>query len=104
MEAVRALYTPDPTEAEASSWGLTVAEASGPPVGVWPENWPAVQTFAAMGGQWRVGPGGVYALDYSALPAVRHLAGPRSEWPDTFEAIRAMEAEALEIMESRRKK
>lgn len=70
---------------------------------VWPENLPAVNTFIAMSTQWRTGAMGATGLDYNALPAVMRLAGlPRAEWPDAFEGVRIMEAEALKIMGERR--
>ena len=56
----------------------------------------AVNTFAAMGTQWRTGMGGATGLDYAALPAVLRLTGlPRAEWPDVFEGLRILEDEAL---------
>lgn len=49
--------------------------------------------------QWRTGMGGPTGLDYAALPAVMRLSEvPRSEWPDTFESLRVMEAEAMKVM------
>ncbi len=70
---------------------------------VWPENLPAVNTFIAMSTQWRTGAMGATGLDYNALPAVMRLSGlPRCEWPDAFDGVRIMEAEALKIMGERR--
>lgn len=48
--------------------------------------------------------GGPTGLDYGVLPAVlRMQAVPRAEWPDTFECLRVMEAEALRVMHPERK-
>lgn len=88
-----------PTAAEAASFGLTVAEASGEPLGVWPDNWTAVNVFIAMSTQWRSGGMGATGLDYNALPAVMRLSGVKpGERPDVFESIRILEDAALESM------
>lgn len=97
--AARALYTPGPSEAEAAAWGLTVQEASGPAVEVWPDNVQAINMFIAASTQWRVGLSGASGLDYSALESVLRMSGlPRKDWPPLFEDIRVMEDEALKTM------
>lgn len=76
-----------------------MAEASGPPVEVWPDNVQAVNTFIAMGTQWRVGMAGATGLDYAALPVVMRLSGVlAAERADVFDAVRTMEDAALETM------
>lgn len=71
-----------------------------PGIEVWPDNWLAVLVFAACGTQWRVGPGGPVGLDYSAIPVVMRLhAVPRADWRDTFDSLRVMEREALDVMQ-----
>lgn len=66
---------------------------------MWPDNLPAVNVLIAMSTQWRVGAAGPVGLDYNVLPAVLRLQGiPRSDWPDTFECVRVLEAEALTVM------
>jgi hypothetical protein len=93
---VRALYRKAPTLQEAQAWGLTLEEASGPPFEVWPDLMAAVNVFGAMQTQWRTGMAGATGLDYGALPAVMRLMGvPRADWPDTFDALRVLEDEAL---------
>ena len=68
-------------------------------VEVWPDNLSAVNTFIAMGTQWRSGAVGATGLDYAALPAVLRLTQiPRLEWPAVLDGLRIMEAEALKIM------
>jgi hypothetical protein len=68
-------------------------------VELWPDNLIPANVFISMGTQWRVGPGGVYGLDYNALPVVMDLlAVPATERADVFDAIRTMEDAALEEM------
>lgn len=64
-----------------------------------------MNTLIAMSTQWRLGPSGFpTGLDYTALPAVMRFAGvPRAFWPDTFECVRVMEAEAMAVMSEDRK-
>lgn len=73
-------------------------------IDVWPENWVALELFAALQTQWRIGMGGPTGLDYAALPAVmdlQHIAAP--ERPEVFESLRVMEAEALRVFAERQK-
>lgn len=93
------MYTPGPTEEEAATFGLTVEEASGPPVEVWEELATSINVFVAMSTQWRVGPAGATGLDYGALPAVMELLGvPHCARRDVFNDVRVMEDEALATM------
>lgn len=86
-------------------FGLTVEEATPPPFEVWPENWPAVSTFATLVTQWRMGGGGPIGLDYGAVPfALRMAAVKRSDWPEAFDGIRTMEDAALEHMRAQEEK
>jgi hypothetical protein len=72
-------------------------------VDVWPENWQAVQVFAACGTQWTVGMAGSTGLRYEALPFVFEMSGvDRAQWPELFDQIRACEAEALKLFAERR--
>ncbi|QQP96480.1 DUF1799 domain-containing protein [Lysobacter enzymogenes] len=67
-------------------------------VEILPDNLGAVRVFTALGTQWRVGNAGAIGLDYSTLPVVMRLLGVRrADWPDTFDSIRVMEAEALAV-------
>lgn len=72
---------------------------------VWPENWPAVQVFVACGTQWRrTGrEGRMCGLDYAAVEAVMRMLGT-PEPAATFGRVRAMEAEVLEVLSTRRRK
>lgn len=101
MEAAQALFTPGPTEAEAAAFGLTVEEASGPPVEVWPDNMGSVDVFIDLMTQWRrVGmTGAATGLDYTALPAVFAIRGiPKKRQSPIFDDIQVMEAAALEVL------
>ena len=75
-----ALYRPPPVKEAPTlepgfvAFGFTTSDlvdsedgAPEAPIEVWPDNVPAVNVFRVMGGQWRVGPAGPYALDYGAL-------------------------------------
>ena len=94
-----ALYTPDPTAAEAAAFGLTVAEAGPAPVEIWPDNVQTVNVFVAMSTQWRSGMGGATGLDYAGLPFVMRTCGVRHvDRADVFAGVRAMENEALTVM------
>lgn len=92
----------DPSAEEAASFGLTVEEASGPPIEVFEENLSTVNTFIALGTQWRVGPNGPTGMDYSAVLAVLQMNGtPRKAWREIFDGIRVMEDAALETIRAR---
>lgn len=74
-------------------------EASGPPVEIWPDNLRAVEVFSAIAMQWRVGPGGAYALDHSVIePTLRMMAVPSEDWPDIHAAILVMEPVGLQAI------
>lgn len=84
-------------------WGLTVEEASGPPVGIWPDNIAAVNVFVAMSTQWRTGFNGPTGLDYNALPVVMRMIGvPQKDRADAFDGVRTMEDAALEVMRKKK--
>jgi uncharacterized membrane protein len=93
------LYAKPPTKDEAAAFGLTVEEAGGPDVEVWPDNKKAVNTFIAMATQWRIGMNGATGLDYAALPFVMRRTGvTTAEHDDVFESLRIMEDAALETI------
>lgn len=77
--------------------GLNCTDDAAPPgCELWPEHAGPVGLFARMAGQWRMGPGGPVALDYTALPVVaRLLRLGRRALREAFEPLRVMEAEAL---------
>jgi hypothetical protein len=95
----RALYTAPPSAAEAAAFGLTVEEASGPDVEVWPDCLQSVNLFICVSTQWRNGYAGPTGLDYGCIPGVLRLMGiARHEWPLIFDDLRVLEAAALETM------
>jgi hypothetical protein len=66
---------------------------------VLPENWPTWKLFAEFNGQWRVGFGGAFALDYTPLfMRMEKLGLSDADWEHTFADIRLMEAAALDEM------
>jgi hypothetical protein len=88
-----------PSAEEAALFGLTVEEASGPPVEVWPDNFLPVNVFMSMTTQWRIGMNGVTGLDYSALePVMRMMGVSRKKWPEVFQDIGIMEGAAMETI------
>lgn len=91
------LFVPSPRPGEAKFWGMTEEEAT-PTAEVWPDNMQTVDVFTRCMGQWRVGFGGPYALDYNVFPIVAPSEFHSPEWPDLFSAIRVMETSALEKM------
>ena len=86
---------------------MTIEEASGPAVELWPDNVQAINLLIAMGTQWRwVGSG--YSvmqtgLDYNALPSVMRMVGiPQSERADVFNDLRVLEDVVLEMMRAKK--
>jgi len=68
-------------------------------VEVWPDNWPAVTLFCAIGTQWRCGPSGAYGLDYNVLYRKMDRMNLTAEEYDRLEEeIRVLEGAALEEM------
>jgi hypothetical protein len=95
----RALYTAPPSAAEAAAFGLTVEEASGPELGLWPDCVQSVNVFIYLGTQWRHGQAGKTGLDYGAVPAVLRLLGvARRDWMGIFEDLRVLESTALQTI------
>lgn len=80
---------------------MTVEEASGPPIEVWPDNWAVTQVFIDMDTQWRrAGMAGERTgMDYAALPVVLGMHGiPKKKWPPLFDDLRVMEVAALDYL------
>ena len=79
--------------------GLTIEEASGPPVEIWPENMVPFDIFNAMCTQWRMGSSGPVGLDYNVL---FHKLDRMKLEPDEYErierSVRVMEDEALTVI------
>lgn len=87
----------DETPEALAAMGLVLEDAADDACLVWPDNWRAVEVFAAMATQWRVAPSGNrYGLDYTALPAVCDLMRVDGDRTELFGSLRVMESEILE--------
>ena len=83
-------------------YGLTLEEASGPPVVVWPDNWAAVQLFSSIATQWRVGMSGATGLDYNPLfHRMDRMSLASTSYETLFEEIQTIEDEALKAMNTK---
>jgi hypothetical protein len=101
------MYRPAPTAQEAQAVGLTLEEASGPPIEVWPDTQNSVLVFDALGSQWiYAGMGGVpTGLVYASIePVLRVMAISAEDWRQVFDDIRVMEDAALREMHRQRQK
>lgn len=78
-------------------FGLRPEDFGDTAVGVWPDNWQAVQLFIVLSTQWRVGMAGAVGLDYAAVKAVFEIHGVEDA-ASMLDDIRVMEAAALEEM------
>jgi hypothetical protein len=89
----------DDTEDALAAFGLKLEGEQVEP-GIWPEHAQAVEVFASLLTQWRIGPmGGVVGLDYGAIPPVLEMLGiKRKKWPLLFEQLRVMENEAVKTL------
>ena len=68
----------------------------------WPDNWPALQVFSALGTQWSVAYGGYVGLRYEALQPVFDACGIKKKArAELFHALRIMENEALSVINER---
>lgn len=99
MAIAREMYAGGPSDEELAQCGLLREDVQVDEVEVWPENWPALDLFAALATQWRVGMNGATGLDYSAVPVVMDLHGIKPEARrECFEDVRVMERAALGVM------
>ena len=72
-------------------------------LGIWPENVPAFNVYWHMQDQWRVGGmGALLGMDTTMLPFFLELENvPRKDWLQVTTEVRAMAAEALQLMRSK---
>jgi hypothetical protein len=64
---------------------------------VWPENWPALDLFLALGTQWRIGPlGGALGLDYQGVHAAMRMMKVKDR-AVMFDDLHVMERAALKV-------
>ena len=81
---------------------MTLDEASGPPVEVWPDNVRAVNLLISMGTQWRVGGAGATGLDYNVLYRKMDRMGlAPSEYDDLETEVALLEDAALSKMHAK---
>jgi hypothetical protein len=88
----------DETEAALAAMGMKL-EGPANDFEVWPDHVQAVEVFASLLTQWRLGQKGVIGLDYAAIPAVLEMKRVgRDDWPELFDQIRVMENEAVKVI------
>jgi hypothetical protein len=93
------MYERGPTAEQLGALGLSLADVPEEEVEVWPDAWPALRLFEALGTQWRTGQGGASGLDYAAVPATAAMLGiKRRDLVDIFPDLRVFEVEALAVM------
>jgi hypothetical protein len=81
------------------SLGLTVEEACGPPVELWPPSVVPCKVFMKMSTQWRMGPSGPVGLDYGVLfHMLDRMKLEAAEYDRIEGAFRIMEDEALAVI------
>lgn len=96
MQAARAAYSKD--DQVYAAFGLQPGDYDDA-FEVWPDNWRAWSLYVELSGQWRVGFGGRYALDYVALFArMERLRLADAEWEALFADVRVIERATLEEM------
>lgn len=84
-----------------ATYGLTEADYQDefPPVLVWPDNERAYYLWCKVGGQWLVGPGCAYALNYMPLfYLMDRMKLSEDDHEELFAEIQIMEAAALKAM------
>ncbi|EIA1382401.1 Uncharacterised protein [Enterobacter hormaechei] len=90
------MYTPGPTLAELSAFGLTPEDVE-EEVGILPSVWKSFTIFSALATQWRVGGSGATGLDYNVLPWMFKLHGVEDA-AACMADLQIMESEALKVM------
>lgn len=64
----------------------------------WPEHWAAFRVFSDIANQWRIGPGGLIALDYTVLfHRMDRLDLTPDDYEQMFDDVREMETAALRV-------
>ena len=96
------MYAKGATAAEAAQFGLTLEEAQGSAIEVWPDNIVSVNVFIAASTQWRTSASGATGLDYTALEATMRMMGI-ADHGSTLEDVRVLEDTALDTMRKNQK-
>ena len=85
------------------SLGLTVEEAVGPPVEIWPPNMAPCTVFMDLCTQWRMGSSGPVGLDYNVLfHKLDRMKLDPAEYERMEHSVRVMEDEALSVLWKRK--
>ena len=85
--------------------GLTPEDFADQACIVFPDCWKSVKVMQAMRGQWRIGPGGPFALDYNVLPEIWERCKIAEEFRDgIFQDLDVMQGEALALIQKRIKR
>ena len=94
-----------PSKAEMASLGLLPEDFADQVCIVFPDCWQSVRVMQAMRGQWRVGPGGPFALDYNVLPEIwKRCNIPKGLRDQVFRDLDIMQSEALNVIQTRMKR
>jgi hypothetical protein len=96
------MFEGPPSEGTMSLLGLTEDDYEVESVEPWPENAEAADLFRTLRTQWRMGPAGPAAFDYTTLFSLMALMGVEQKHQVTLlQQIRIMEAAALEVIHDR---
>lgn len=87
----------------AAAMGLLLVRPEPVAQPLWACNWPAVRLFLHLQGQWRMGPGGPVALDYTALPDWARAGQGGRRGARLLADLQVMEGEALRFFAQRKK-
>lgn len=92
----------DETDAALAAFGLKlereVVVQESADIECWPDNWQALQLFAALRTQWNMVQGGVIGLRYEAIPVVLTEFGIKKKArAGLLQSLRVMEDEALQV-------
>lgn len=101
--AAEALFWQAPPAEELAPLGLKPSDYPPPECMLWEENWPAVKLFNVLAGQWRMGPSGPVALDYTVLfHELDRMKLEADAYDDIFGSVRVIEDAALTILRERK--
>lgn len=82
---------------------MTAQASKADAIEIAPDEAPSALLFLSLGTQWRWGPDRPVGLDYSAIAPTAELIGVKLGVAE-FSDLKTMEAEALKVFASRRKK
>jgi hypothetical protein len=81
-------------------WGVSPDDFAEEVVEIWPDCWPAVRFFEAVGpGAWSIGARGPVGIRPEAFREIRLALGINAaQWRDIYPDVRVLEQAALEAM------